>query len=148
MLLLCVVLIALALALAACGSTPKYNSGDTGTGGTGDGTTQGDQGSGPSGGMQGGSSPGSGMPGSGSGMMNNVIVARDFTFTPATLEVSVGETVTWSNADQAAHDVEIDGQNLGRMSQGEALTWKAEKAGTYPYACTIHPSMTGTVVVK
>jgi plastocyanin len=44
--------------------------------------------------------------------------------------------------------VRIDGKELGEQAQGASVTWKAEKAGTYPYTCTIHPSMSGTIVVK
>jgi plastocyanin len=71
-----------------------------------------------------------------------------FAFEPASLDVKVGDTVTFTNKDSAPHNVRIDGKELGEQAQGASVTWKAEKAGTYPYTCTIHPSMSGTIVVK
>ena len=40
------------------------------------------------------------------------------------------------------------GGELGTQGQGEIVTWTAEKAGAFPYSCTIHPSMTGEIIVK
>jgi plastocyanin len=67
---------------------------------------------------------------------------------PATLDVKVGDTVTFKNEDSAPHNVNIDGKDLGAQDPGASVTWKAEKAGSFPYSCTIHPSMTGEIVVK
>lgn len=126
-----VLLIAITVALAGCGSgSGGYNNNSGGTGGT--------SGSGSTGGTTGGTT----------GTADNTIVAKDFAFSPSTLDVSVGDTVTFTNEDSAAHDIEIDGQNLGRISNGESVTWTADAAGTFPYVCTIHPSMKGTIVVK
>jgi len=69
-------------------------------------------------------------------------------FSPTTATVKVGDTVTFQNKDSAAHDVTIDGQDLGNQPTGATVTWKAAKAGTFPFSCTIHPSMTGQVVVQ
>lgn len=76
------------------------------------------------------------------------VTETGLSFEPATLEVSVGDTVTFTNEDSAPHNVSIAGEELGSQSQGESVTWKADTAGNFPYTCTIHPSMTGTIVVK
>lgn len=76
------------------------------------------------------------------------VVEIDFAFEPKRLEVKVGDTVTFTNEDSAPHVVSIDGTNLGNQERGVSVTWTAEKAGTFPYICTIHPSMTGEIVVK
>ena len=76
------------------------------------------------------------------------IVEKGFAFDPATLEVKVGDTVTFKNEDSAPHNVSIDGKQLGNQDQGASVTWTAEKAGSFPYSCTIHPAMTGEIVVK
>jgi plastocyanin len=72
------------------------------------------------------------------------------TFDPATVTIQAGDTVTWTNADQLDHDATAnDGSwataTFGLAGSG-AVTFQA--AGTYPYHCTIHPDMTGTVVVQ
>lgn len=76
------------------------------------------------------------------------ITEKGFAFEPTSLEVKAGDTVTFMNQDSAPHNVKIDGKELGTQNQGESVTWNAEKAGSFPYNCTIHPSMTGTIVVK
>jgi plastocyanin len=81
---------------------------------------------------------------SGSG---TTIVEKNFAFSPNTLTVNVGDTVTFTNQDSAAHDVSIDTQNLGQQATGQSVTWKATKAGTFPFSCLIHPSMTGQITV-
>jgi len=117
--LLAVLVLALALAVAGC-------SGSGSSAGTGDseGSNSGPQAGG------------------------TTVVEKGFAFNPASLEVAVGDTVTFINEDPAVHFVRIDGQNLGRQAQGESVTWKAEEAGEYPYTCPIHPAMTGTIIVK
>ena len=72
----------------------------------------------------------------------------NFAFSPESVAVSVGDSVSFVNKDSAPHDVLIDGQDLGQQAPGATVTWKATKAGTFPYSCTIHPQMKGQVVVK
>jgi amicyanin len=73
----------------------------------------------------------------------------DFKFNPATLTVPVGATVTWTNQDEEPHTVAAkDGSfhSPGLDTHGSySFTFTA--AGTYEYVCSIHPFMTGTVVV-
>jgi plastocyanin len=93
-----------------------------------------------SGGATGGGSTGGGAGGS-------TVVEKGFAFSPNTLTVNVGDTVTFTNQDSAAHEVSIDGQDLGQQATGKSVTWKATTAGTFPFKCIIHPSMTGQVTV-
>jgi len=70
-------------------------------------------------------------------------------FTPATLTVSVGSTVTWTNADAATHSVTFDnGPDCGNLATGASTTVTFSAAGSYPYHCKIHPSMTGSITVS
>lgn len=93
--------------------------------------------------------PGRGMGGNGFGEMHdNAIIMQDNRFVPAMLEVTVGEKVTFFNGDTTDHDVRVGSEDLGRVSHGEVLEWTAEAAGTYPVVCTIHPNMTGEIVVR
>jgi plastocyanin len=85
---------------------------------------------------------------SGSGATATTVVEKNFAFEPATLDVKVGDTVTFKNEDSAPHNVKIDGKELGSQDPGASVTWTAAAAGSFPYSCTIHPSMTGEIVVK
>lgn len=76
------------------------------------------------------------------------VIEKGFAFSPASLDVKVGDTVTFTNQDTAPHNVKIDGKELGIQNTGDSVTWTAAKAGTFPYSCVIHPSMTGTIVAK
>jgi plastocyanin len=104
-------------------------------------------------GCSGGSSSTTNPPSSGTTTVDKpatgaTVVEKSFAFEPATIDVKVGDTVTFKNEDSAPHNVSIDGKELGNQDPGASVTWTAEKAGTFPYTCTIHPSMNGTIVVK
>jgi plastocyanin len=78
------------------------------------------------------------------------VSAKNFMFSPATITVKAGATVTWVNLDDEPHTVFSD-TGLFRSSAldtKEHFSFKFEKAGTYHYLCTIHPRMLGTVVVE
>lgn len=83
-----------------------------------------------------------------SGGSGTTVIEKGFAFEPATLEVKVGDTVTFKNEDSAPHVVKIDGRELGQQESGASVTWTAETAGSFPYTCTIHPAMTGEITVK
>src|SRR5438093_296825 len=71
-------------------------------------------------------------------------------FSPANLTVKVGKTVTWVNKDTVTHTVTSDGSSLfdsGFMPTGATFQFTFTAAGTYPYYCTVHPYMKGTIVV-
>jgi plastocyanin len=74
----------------------------------------------------------------------------NFSFGPQTLTVPVGATVTWTNRDDIPHtSVSTDGVFKSKvMDTDEKFSYTFAKAGTYPYYCSIHPKMTGQVVVK
>ena len=70
-------------------------------------------------------------------------------FNPNPVEVKVGETVTWINDDSGRHTVTSkDGVfNSELMGRGQSFSYTFDKAGEYPYSCSPHPNMVGTVVV-
>ena len=74
----------------------------------------------------------------------------NFSFGPQTVTVPVGSTVTWTNRDDIPHtSVSTDGLFKSKvMDTDEKFSYTFAKAGTYPYYCSIHPKMTGQVVVK
>ena len=71
-----------------------------------------------------------------------------FGFSPATLTILPGTTVTWKNMSSAPHTVTSDdGQTFdsGTIAPGGTFTFKFTVAGSYPYHCNIHPYMRATV---
>jgi plastocyanin len=73
-----------------------------------------------------------------------------FAFSPANIEVEVGQEITWTNQDSAPHTVTATSGatfDSGTLDQGKSYTWKATKAGTVEYFCEIHPDMVGTITV-
>jgi plastocyanin len=76
----------------------------------------------------------------------------NFSFSPATLTVAVGTTVTWTNQDDIPHTVvSTDDPRAFRskvLDTDEKFTYTFSKAGTFAYFCSVHPKMIGTVVVK
>ncbi len=79
------------------------------------------------------------------------IEIKDFAYSPATLTVKAGETVTVTNKDAAGHSITADDGSFdtGVLSQNEAGTFTAPtQPGTYKFHCTPHPSITGTLVVQ
>ncbi len=74
----------------------------------------------------------------------------NFSFTPQTLTISVGTAVTWTNRDDIPHTaVSTEGVFKSKViDTDEKFSYTFTKAGTYSYYCTIHPKMTGKVVVQ
>jgi plastocyanin len=74
----------------------------------------------------------------------------NFSFGPGTLTVAVGSTVTWTNRDEMPHTaVSTDGIFKSKvMDTDEKFTYTFERSGTFTYFCSIHPKMTGKVVVQ
>jgi plastocyanin len=74
----------------------------------------------------------------------------NFVFGPQTLTVPLGTTVTWTNSDDIPHtSVSTEGVFKSKvLDTDEKFSYTFTKAGTYPYYCTIHPKMTGQIVVQ
>jgi plastocyanin len=76
------------------------------------------------------------------------VVIENACFTPSLLSVDPGATVTFVNRDTYAHNV--GGQMWGRfedLEMGQRFRATFRRDGIYPYACIIHPGMTGAIVV-
>jgi amicyanin len=74
----------------------------------------------------------------------------NFSFTPPTITVPAGTTVKWTNRDDIPHTVVNDDQKFQSkaLDTDESYSYTFTKPGTYPYFCSIHPKMTGKVVVQ
>jgi plastocyanin len=80
----------------------------------------------------------------------DTVAIQNFAFSPATVTVKAGSTITWTNSDQDPHTV--TSMNNGPlhsppMSNGDTYRYTFTAPGRYEYLCTIHPFMTATVVV-
>lgn len=83
------------------------------------------------------------------------VTAENFVFSPATVEVAVGATVTWTNADAATHTVTAGTPDQPQperfdyrlSSDSPTAEMRFDEAGAVSYFCTIHPTMLGTVNV-
>jgi plastocyanin len=76
----------------------------------------------------------------------------NFSFSPATLTVTAGTKVTWTNHDDIPHTVVSgDDPRLFKsppLDTDDAYSFVFAKPGTYQYFCSIHPKMIGTIIVK
>jgi plastocyanin len=81
---------------------------------------------------------------------NAAVNIDNFVFGPQTITVPVGATVTWTNKDDIPHtSVSTEGVFKSKvLDTDEKFSYTFTKAGTYSYYCTIHPKMTGKVVVQ
>jgi plastocyanin len=81
----------------------------------------------------------------------NRIEIKDFAFNPQTLTVKSGEKVTWINRDEEPHtimSVEKQFKKSTALDTDQEFTITAGAPGTYNYYCSVHPKMTGTIVVE
>ena len=81
----------------------------------------------------------------------NRIEIKDFAFNPQTITVKSGEKITWINRDEEPHTVVSVGKKFQKSSAldtDQEFTIIAGAPGTYEYFCSVHPKMTGTIVVE
>ena len=78
------------------------------------------------------------------------VAMKNIAFDPPTLTIKVGQAVTWVNQDSAQHDVVANNGEFksSLFGAGGTFSFTFTKAGTYPYYCSIHPHMTGTIIVQ
>ena len=81
----------------------------------------------------------------------NRIEIKDFAFNPQTLTVKSGEKVTWINRDDEPHTIVSVGKQFKKstaLDTDQEFTITVGAPGTYDYFCSVHPKMTGTIVVE
>ena len=79
---------------------------------------------------------------------NGMISIKNFAFSPATLTIKKGATVTWTNSDSAPHQIKSATFNSAALNQGQSFSFTFNTAGTFDYSCAIHPSMLGKIIVQ
>ena len=77
------------------------------------------------------------------------VTMGDFFFSPASVTVAVGDTVSWRNTGEAPHNATADDGSFSTpdLNKGQSASHTFSQAGTFSYICTIHPNMKGTVRV-
>ncbi len=78
----------------------------------------------------------------------NAVTIRNFAFNPETITVKQGAKVTWINQDPSTHKLTSDTFNSGDLHQGDMFTFTFNNKESFDYSCSIHPSMTGKIVVE
>ncbi len=80
----------------------------------------------------------------------NEVIIQNSAYDPGTITVTTGTTVTWTNKDAITHTVTSNTGlfDSGNISPNGTYPHTFTAAGSYPYHCTIHPYMTGTVIVN
>ncbi|MCD9872924.1 cupredoxin domain-containing protein [Streptomyces guryensis] len=80
------------------------------------------------------------------------VLMSGYAFSPRVLTITAGDTVTWTNQDQAPHDVETTSGPASvhspMLSKGGSWSHTFTTPGSYGYLCTVHPGMTAQLVVK
>ncbi len=73
----------------------------------------------------------------------------NFTFTPATLTVKIGTTVTWTNGDDIPHTVVATDKSFKSkvLDTDDRFSVTFTRPGTVSYFCSLHPHMTGKIIV-
>ena len=85
-----------------------------------------------------------------SGPGQNKIEIKDFAFNPQAITVKSGEKITWINRDEEPHtvvSVQKQFKKSTALDTDQEFTITAGAPGTYTYFCSVHPKMTGTIVV-
>ncbi|MCL6524645.1 MAG: cupredoxin family copper-binding protein [Thermoflavifilum sp.] len=92
--------------------------------------------------------PGGGTPPGGS--TGNTISIYGYAFSPASLTVTKGTTVKWTNNDPVTHTVTDDNGKFdsGNLTSGKTYSYTFNDTGTYHYHCSIHTNMKGTITVQ
>jgi amicyanin len=84
-----------------------------------------------------------------SSVSDNTIRIKNLAFDPASITVKMGSTVRWVNQDSVPHRILFaDGADSTVLAGSQSWSRKFDQDGTYDYACTIHPTMQGIVIVE
>jgi len=81
---------------------------------------------------------------------SSAVTIDNFSFSPASITVPVGTTLTWTNRDDIPHTVVSNDKKFKSkaLDTDEKFSFTFTEPGTYPYFCSIHPKMVGKVVVE
>ncbi len=86
---------------------------------------------------------------SGTASQATEIAIENFAYSPETITIKKGTTITWTNKDSVGHTVtgEDGGPDSDSLAQGESYSYTFNEAGSFSYFCKPHPNMKATVIV-
>jgi len=76
------------------------------------------------------------------------VAMKNMKFSPATIEIKKGDTIEWKNDDITPHTATSATFDSGSIASDAAWRHTFTQAGSFPYTCTFHPEMKGTVIIK
>jgi plastocyanin len=79
------------------------------------------------------------------------VVIENHAFSPESVTIPVGGRITWTNRDSVPHTITavgVESKKSPVLKQGQSVSDTFSNSGTFPYACSIHPDMTGKVIVR
>ena len=79
--------------------------------------------------------------------VNYTVNIQNNAFNPSSIQIPAGSTVKWINLDPVQHEAKGNVFDSGPLNQNSVFEYTFNQAGTYNYACAIHPSMQGTITV-
>lgn len=83
---------------------------------------------------------------------SHAVMIHNYAYSPGSLSIAQGDTVTWTNMDTAEHDVVVTSGPVSfrspMLSKGESWSYTFTTAGSYGYTCSVHPDMRGAVSAK
>lgn len=94
---------------------------------------------------------GNNPPGGSGPVLTTSVTMQSSAFVPPAIRVSPGATVTWTNADGIAHNVNFTSSaisDIGNFTSGTRTAAMPTTPGTYEYHCTLHGGMNGSVQVQ
>lgn len=80
----------------------------------------------------------------------NAVSIQNYAFSPSTLTVKAGTTVTWTNSDSVSHNIVSDSGvfESPSIANGQTYSYTFNTPGTFSYHCGIHPSMKASIIVQ
>ena len=80
----------------------------------------------------------------------HTVLIEGMQFVPQTVEARVGDTIVWKNNDPFPHTATAGNRSFDSKNIAENRSWtfKVRRKGAFPYVCTLHPTMMGSLVVK
>ena len=79
---------------------------------------------------------------------SSAVNIKSFSFNPSVITIKKGATITWTNDDSAPHTIKSAAFSSDTLSQGQNFSFTFNQAGTFSYFCSIHPAMTGRIIVE
>jgi plastocyanin len=81
---------------------------------------------------------------------STVVAIKDFAFSPSSMTVEPGTTITWTNEDESPHTITDKGKTFrsAALDTNDRFSYTFTQPGEFTYYCTLHPMMVGKIIVK